>query len=48
VGAMAVVPLDIYSGAGGDVNFDRLGIDHGHTDKYIQTKFALTHGANKW
>lgn len=35
VRAMAVVPLDIHSGTGGDVDFDGLGIDHGHIDKYI-------------
>ncbi len=37
VGAMAVVPLDVHSGTGGDVYFDRFGIDHGHMDKYIQS-----------
>ena len=33
---MAVVPLNVHSGTGGDVYFDRLGIDYGHIDKYIQ------------
>lgn len=36
VGAMAVVPLDVHSCTGSDVDFDGLGIDHGHTNKYIQ------------
>ena len=30
VGAMAVVPLDVHPGAGGDVDFDGFGVDHGH------------------
>lgn len=45
VRAMAVVPLDVHSRAGGDVDFDGLGVDHGHMNKYIQnpgTRFALT------
>jgi len=29
---MAVVPLDVHSGTGGDVDFDGLGINHGHID----------------
>lgn len=31
---MAVVPLDIHAGTGGDVDFDRLGVDYGHMHKY--------------
>jgi hypothetical protein len=41
VRAVAVVPLNVHAGAGGDVDFDRLGIDHGHTDKYIQPGIAF-------
>lgn len=36
VGAMAVVPLDVHAGTGGDINFDRLGVDYSHMDKYIR------------
>jgi len=36
VRVMAIVPLDIHSGTGSDVHFDRLGIDYRHIDKYIQ------------
>jgi len=32
VGAMAVVPLNVHSGAGGDVDFDGFGVNHGHMD----------------
>lgn len=35
VGAMAVVPLDVHSRAGGDVDFDGLGVNYGHRNKYI-------------
>ncbi len=30
MGVMAVVPLDIHSSTGGDVDFDRLGVNYGH------------------
>ncbi len=36
VRVMAVVPLDVHAGTGGDVDFDGLGVDYGHIDKYIQ------------
>jgi hypothetical protein len=38
MGAMAVVPHDVHSSTGGDVDSDRLGVDHGHVDKYIQSR----------
>jgi len=44
---MAVVPLDIHSRTRGDVDFDGLGINYGHIDKYIQNLgpgFVLTYG----
>jgi len=39
VGAMAVVPLDVHARTGGDVNFDGLGVDYGHRDKYTVVLF---------
>jgi hypothetical protein len=39
--AMAVVPLNVHSCTGGDVHFDRLGIDYGHMDKYMTDKTYL-------
>jgi hypothetical protein len=36
VRVMAIVPLNIHSRTGGDVYLDRLGIDYGHINKYIQ------------
>src|SRR6476620_10259936 len=46
MGLMAVVPLDVHSSTGGNVDFDRLGVNYGHTDQYIQnlgTRFVLTY-----
>lgn len=42
VRAMAVVPLDVHSGTGGDVDFDGFGIDDGHRDQYIDKNLPLT------
>lgn len=49
--AMAVVPLDVHTRTGGDVHFDRLGINDGHMNKYIQNfrrQIPLDIRANKW
>jgi hypothetical protein len=37
VGAMAVVPLDVHSRAGGDVDFNGLGVNDGHMDSIYRT-----------
>jgi hypothetical protein len=42
VRVMAVVPLDVHSGTCSDIDFDRLGIDYGHIDKYIQAEFGIS------
>jgi len=36
VRVVAVVPLDVHSCAGGDVDFDGFGVNYGHRNKYIQ------------
>jgi hypothetical protein len=33
---MAVVPLNVHPGPGGDVYFDRFGVDYSHIHQYIQ------------
>ena len=43
VRVMAVVPLNVHSRTGGDVHFDRLGIDYGHRDKYMTDKTYLSY-----
>ena len=48
VRVMAIVPLNVHASAGGDVHFDRLGIDYGHIDKYIQLEFGKVRFPNRY